>query len=45
VLGIGLVNHRTNWSLLKPIVLAWVITLPAAAILSALGFIALRSIF
>ena len=30
---------------MKPIALAWVITLPAAAILSAIAFIALRSLF
>jgi PiT family inorganic phosphate transporter len=37
VLGIGLVNHQTNWGLMKPIALAWVITLPSAALLSALS--------
>jgi inorganic phosphate transporter, PiT family len=41
VLGIGLVNRRTNWSLMKPIALAWVITLPAAALLSSAAFLAL----
>lgn len=45
VLGIGLVNRQTNWDLMKPIALAWVITLPAAAILSALAFIGLRAVF
>ncbi|GAB3674252.1 inorganic phosphate transporter [Salinisphaera aquimarina] len=45
VLGIGLVNHSTNWGLMKPIALAWVITLPAAAIMSALVFIILRTVF
>ena len=45
VLGIGLVNRQTNWGLMKPIALAWVITLPAAAILSALAFIGLRAMF
>ncbi|MGY6277748.1 inorganic phosphate transporter [Methylomonas sp. MgM2] len=45
VLGIGLVNHQTNWSLMKPIGLAWIITLPAAGILSALAFITLKSVF
>ena len=28
VLGIGLVNRNANWALMKPIGLAWVITLP-----------------
>ncbi len=45
VLGIGLVNHATNWSLMKPIAMAWVITLPAAAVLSAMTFLALRTVF
>lgn len=45
VLGIGLVNKNANWGLMKPIALAWVITLPSAAILSALTFLALNSFF
>lgn len=45
VLGIGLANRSTNWDLMKPIGAAWVITLPAAAILSSLVFVALRAIF
>ncbi len=45
VLGIGLANRSTNWDLMKPIGAAWVITLPAAAILSSLVFVALRALF
>lgn len=45
VLGIGLVNHQANWGLMKPIILAWVITIPAAAILSAITFMVLNQIF
>jgi PiT family inorganic phosphate transporter len=45
VLGVGLVNHSTNWGLMKPIAMAWVITLPAAGILSSLAFISLRNLF
>lgn len=45
VLGIGLVNRQTNWGLMKPIALAWVITLPAAGILSAVAFVILRNAF
>ena len=45
VLGIGLVNKQTNWDLMKPIGLAWVITLPAAGILSAVTFVILNSVF
>ena len=45
VLGIGAVNQNTNWKLMKPIALAWVITLPAAVALSSLTFFALINIF
>lgn len=45
VLGIGLVNRNANWGLMKPIALAWIITLPAAGLLSALTFLALIKIF
>ncbi|WP_407662520.1 inorganic phosphate transporter [Mycolicibacterium palauense] len=45
VLGVGIVNRATNWGLMKPIALAWVITLPAAGILGAIGLVGLRAIF
>ena len=45
VLGIGLANRQTNWRLMKPIALAWVITLPAAASMAALSFAALDALF
>lgn len=45
VLGIGLVNRNANWAMMKPIGLAWVITLPAAALLSVLIFLVLRNVF
>ncbi|WP_201503836.1 inorganic phosphate transporter [Psychrobacter aestuarii] len=45
VLGIGMVNKNTNWALMKPIGLAWVITLPAAAAMSAISFVVLNNIF
>ncbi|XXQ67293.1 inorganic phosphate transporter [Neisseriaceae bacterium B1] len=45
VLGIGLVNRNANWKMMKPIGLAWVITLPAAAILSVVSFLILRVVF
>ncbi|MBN7795457.1 inorganic phosphate transporter [Parahaliea mediterranea] len=45
VLGIGLVNRSTNWNLMKPIAAAWVITLPAAALLSCTCFLILRAVF
>ena len=45
VLGVGLVNRSANWDLMKPIALAWIITLPAAATLSVVVFNILRNIF
>lgn len=45
VLGIGLVNRATNWKLMRPIGLAWIITLPAAAMLSAVIVLVLRFVF
>ena len=45
ILGIGLVNHSTNWSLMKPIGLAWIITLPVSSLLSAFAFVLLRHVF
>ncbi len=45
VLGVGLVNHSANWKLMKPIALAWVITLPASATIGAVGVLVLRAIF
>lgn len=45
VLGIGLVNKNTNWKLMKPIGLAWVITLPVAGVISAVLFTGLSAIF
>lgn len=35
ILGIGLYNKNANWAMMKPIGLAWIITLPAAAVLGA----------
>ncbi|WP_421840117.1 inorganic phosphate transporter [Mycobacterium sp.] len=45
VLGVGMVNRATNWGLMKPIALAWIITLPSAALLGAIGLVALQTIF
>ncbi|WP_066800429.1 inorganic phosphate transporter [Moraxella oblonga] len=45
VLGIGLVNKSTNWKLMKPIGLAWVVTLPASALISVLVYLILTNIF
>ncbi|MHB0775361.1 inorganic phosphate transporter [Halomonas sp. WWR20] len=44
VLGIGLVNRNANWAMMKPIGLAWVVTLPAAATLSAAIFLLLDAV-
>lgn len=45
VLGIGLANRATNWGLMRPIALAWVITLPAAAAMAAGMLYVLRAVF
>jgi len=45
VLGIGLVNREANWALMKPIALAWVITLPVAGVLSSLIYLSFINIF
>ncbi|MDO5029688.1 MAG: inorganic phosphate transporter [Corynebacterium sp.] len=45
VLGVGIVNRAANWNLMKPIALAWVITLPAAAAISAVTVAILRAVF
>lgn len=44
VLGIGILNKDANWKLMKPIAMAWIITLPVAALSSALFFIILKVI-
>lgn len=41
--GIGIANGRAQWSMIRTILLAWVLTLPTAALLSAASFILLRS--
>lgn len=45
VLGVGIVNHAANWRLMRPIFLAWIITLPAAAGIGAAVVLVLRAIF
>lgn len=45
VLGVGLINKDANWGLMKPIALAWVITLPAAAIIAGGTVSVLRVVF
>lgn len=44
VLGIGIVNKNANWKMVKPIILAWLITLPVAAISSGIFYIILKNI-
>lgn len=45
VLGVGIVNRAANWNLMKPIALAWVITLPSAALIAAATVSVLRVVF
>ncbi|MBR8462775.1 inorganic phosphate transporter [Campylobacter sp. faydin G-24] len=43
VLGIGVANKNANWNMVKPIILAWIITLPTAAISSAVIYMILKT--
>ncbi|MFC7455767.1 inorganic phosphate transporter [Brachybacterium sp. GCM10030267] len=45
VLGVGIVNRAANWKLMRPIALAWVITLPCAGLIGAISVVTLRAIF
>ncbi|WP_345082969.1 inorganic phosphate transporter [Brachybacterium paraconglomeratum] len=45
VLGVGIVNRAANWKLMRPIFLAWLITLPAAAGIGAAVVLILRALF
>lgn len=42
ILGIGVYNKNANWIMMKPIGLAWIITLPAAGIMAALVFLVFK---
>ncbi|MFY4754652.1 inorganic phosphate transporter [Campylobacter jejuni] len=42
ILGIGVYNKNTNWIMMKPIGLAWIITLPATGIMAALVFLGFK---
>lgn len=44
VLGIGILNKNANWSMLRPIGLAWIITLPIAAFSSAIAYIVMTKL-
>ena len=45
ILGVGLVNKNANWGLMRPIALAWVITVPAAAAVAAVSVMVVRAVF
>src|SRR5699024_5475943 len=45
VLGVGIVNRAANWTLMRPIFLAWIITLPASAGIGAVVVLLLRAVF
>ena len=45
IIGIGIINAQTNWAMLRPIFMAWIITLPASAVLSAMFFVIFRFVF
>ncbi|WHN17851.1 inorganic phosphate transporter [Campylobacter jejuni] len=42
ILGIGVYNKNANWIMMKPIGLAWIVTLPAAGIMAALVFLGFK---
>ncbi|HEC1541663.1 TPA: inorganic phosphate transporter [Campylobacter upsaliensis] len=42
VLGIGLYSKNANWIMMKPIGLAWIITLPAAGLMAAIVFMGFK---
>ncbi|GAA8602018.1 inorganic phosphate transporter [Helicobacter pylori] len=42
ILGIGVYNKNANWIMMKPIGLAWIITLPAAGVMAALVFLGFK---
>lgn len=44
VLGIGIYNKNANWGMLKPIGLAWIITLPASMIGSAICYVVIKTL-
>jgi PiT family inorganic phosphate transporter len=44
VLGIGILNKDANWKLMRPIAMAWVITIPASAVLAGVVFYILKSV-
>lgn len=44
VLGIGLVNSSANWGLMKPIFMAWIITLPAAGLIASICFVVFSNV-
>lgn len=45
VLGVGIVNHSANWKLMRPIALAWIITLPISAAIGAGGVLVISALF
>ncbi|MDD2368997.1 MAG: inorganic phosphate transporter [Sulfuricurvum sp.] len=45
IIGIGMLNRNANWALMRPIAMAWVITLPASAAMAAIFFFILKILF
>ena len=41
--GIGIANGRANWNVIRTILLAWVLTLPMAALMSATSYFILKT--
>ena len=45
LLGIGIITRQARWNTAIPVLLAWVITLPCAAVLAAIAYFMCRAIF
>jgi len=41
--GIGIANHKARWPMTRTILLAWLLTLPTAALLAGASYLVLKS--
>lgn len=44
IIGIGILNKNANWAMVRPIILAWVITLPTAAVSAAIFYMIFENV-
>lgn len=45
LLGIGIITRQARWRTVIPVLMAWVITVPCAAVLAALAYAVCRAVF